>query len=257
MGRRKFKYPACINAWPLGAIGADFIMTQPDKLYGLEIPYNKTVDELVQLSKEKPPVCWTAYTALSYDKTAKSIQALDDLLANKDWTHVRSAIEAIGRNINGKELEDKLIGFLASSNKFIVTAAIKSLSELKSVKAHDKIKALFNSENIEIKKAAFEGISNIWEAADFDFLIQVYKTSTNERLRKTIGFVLAEHVNEANWKKLFDLFHNDNITRHRDWSLVLANQFSKDQILVDMFLNDKDGHIRRKAKQFRDPTKSA
>lgn len=232
-------------------------MTQPDKLYGLEIPYNKSVEELVQLTKEKPPVCWTAYTALSFDKSAKSIHALNDLLTSSDWTHVRSAIEAIGKNLNGNKLEEKLIGYLASSNKFIVTAAIKSLSGLKSVKAHDKIKALINSENIEIKQAAIEGISNIWEAADFDFLLEMYKTSTNEPLRKTIGFVLAEHVNEANWKKLFDLFHNDSITRHRDWSLVLANQYSQDRTLIDMFIYDKDGHIRKKANQFIDPTKSA
>src|SRR5215203_4269867 len=223
-------------------------MTQPDKLYGLEIPYDKSVEELIQLTKEKPPVCWTAYTALSYNKSAKSIHALNDLLSNTDWTHVRSAIEAIGKNINGSKLEDTLIGFLSSSKKFIVTAAIKSLSEIKSVKAHDKIKALTKAESIEIKQAAIEGLSNIWEVSAFDFLLDLSKSEMNETIRKATGYVLAEHVDSTNWKKFFDNYYNDNVTRHRDWSLLFANEFSSDRALLELFLNNNDGHIRKKAK---------
>jgi len=103
-------------------------MTRPDKLYGLEIPYDKSIEELLQLAKDKPPLCWNAYTALAYNKSDKAIHALNTLLTNSDWTHVRAAIEAIGNHVNGILLEDTLIGFLDNHNKFIVRAVIKLLA---------------------------------------------------------------------------------------------------------------------------------
>lgn len=227
-------------------------MTRPDKLYGLEIPYDKTVDELIEITKEKAPNCWTAYTALAYHNSTKSINILEKLLSNQDWTHTRSAIEAIGLNKKGSQLEDKLISYLNHSNKFIVTAAIKSLSNLGCKKAHDKIKSLVNYENLEIQQAAIEGLSHIWESSDFDFLIGTYRKTENQNTRKSIGFVLAEHINDRNWKLLYDAFHNDKITRHREWALSVAKDCSGDKTLIEPFLNDADGHIRKNAKHFID-----
>jgi hypothetical protein len=171
-------------------------------------------------------------------------------LTNSDWTHVRSAIEAIGKNINGIVLEDNLIGFLDNTNKFFVTAAIRTLSSLKSGKAHDKIKNLILLDNIEIKEAAIEGISNIWQTSDFNFLLDHAKQTTNESIKKSIGFVLAQHVDKSNWKNFFDNYSKDSISRHREWSLTFANDFSEDKTIVQFFLNDKDGHIRKKAKRY-------
>jgi hypothetical protein len=54
----------------------------------------------------------------------------EQLLDNKDWAHVRSTIEAIGKNKNGLLLESKLINYLNSKNTFIVNATIKALSNL-------------------------------------------------------------------------------------------------------------------------------
>jgi hypothetical protein len=232
-------------------------MTRPDILYGLEIPYDKPVEELVQLTKDKPPSCWNAYTALAYNTSDRAIDALDSMLTNPDWTHVRSAIEAIGKNSNGLKLENKLIDLLGNSNKFIVTAAIKALSNLKSQKAHDKIKALILFENLEIRQAAIEGLSNIWQLSDFDFLLDLGKHITNDTITKTIGFVLVEHVDKSNWKSFFNNYSKDTITRHREWSLCFANEFSSDRTLIEPFILDKDGHIRKKAKQFMETTKSA
>lgn len=232
-------------------------MTQPDTQYGLEIPYDKSVEELVQLIREKPPLCWTAYTALAYNKSEKSIQALADLLKGSDWTHVRSAIEAIGNNANGIQLQDKLIGFLESTNTFIVTAAINALSQLKSLKAHDRIKTLANSDKFEIRQAAIEGLSSIWQVADFDFLINLNNQEQSDTIKKAIGFVLAEHVNKNNWKKFFNNFSQDTIPRHREWTLLFAMQFSNDLALIQQFRNDSDGHIRKKATQFLETTKSS
>ena len=232
-------------------------MTRPTTFYGLEIPYDKSVEELVQLAKDKPPACWNAYTALAYNTSDEAIHALETLLTNPDWTHIRSAIEAIGNNRNGKQLEDKLIGFLDNSNKFIVTATIKALSQLRSTKAHDKIKALTKFDNVEIRQAAIEGLSNIWLASDFGFLLDIDKHTNDETIRKSIGFVLAEHVDKSNWKTFFDNYHTDSITRHREWSLHFFCEFSNDKTLIEPFLKDKDGHVRKKAQKFIDATKSA
>ena len=233
------------------------MMTQPETRYGLEIPNDKSVEELIELTKEKPPACWNAYTALGNNTSEKSIYALTDLLTNSDWTHVRSAIEAIGNNIRGLQLEDKLIRFLDGNNKFIVTATIKALSNLRSENSHDKIRGLINRDNVEIKQAAIEGLSNIWQVSDFDFLADYYNHQENDTIKKAIGFVLAEHVDKSNWKRFFDIYSIDTITRHREWALVFASEFSSDEKLIAPFLKDKDGHIRKKAQKFMETIKSA
>lgn len=231
-------------------------MTRRDTFYGLEIPYDKSVEELVQLTKDKPPVCWNAYMALAYKNSDEAIHALEVLLTNADWTHTRSAIEAIGNNVNGIQLENRLFGFLDNSNKFIVTATIKALSKIKSIKAHDKIKTLMNFENAEIRQAAIEGLSSIWQPTDFDFLLDLDKHTNNETIRKSIGFVLAEHVDKSNWRKFFDRFWKDSVIRHREWSLHFAYEFSNDKTLIELFTKDKDGHIRKKAHRFMEAMKS-
>jgi hypothetical protein len=231
-------------------------MTQPEIRYGLEIPNDKSVEELIRQTKEKPPACWNAYTALGNNITEKSIYALNDLLINPDWTHVRSAIEAIGNNIRGIHLEDKLLAFLDNNNKFVLTATIKALSNLKSTKAHDKIKKLINRDNVEIKQAAIGGLSNIWQIPDFDFLVDCYNQQDNDTIKKAIGFVLAEHVDKYNWKRFFDTFSNDPVTRHRQWALDFAIEFSSDEKLIDRFLTDEDGHILKKAQRFKEAIKN-
>lgn len=231
-------------------------MTQRETRYGLNIPNDKSVEELIELTKEKPPACWNAYTALGNNTSDKSIYALSILLTNSDWTHVRSAIEAIGNNVKGIQLTDKLIGFLDHSNKFIVSATIKALSKLRSTKAHDKIKSLTNFENVEIRQVAIEGLSNIWLNSDFGLLLDIYKHTKNETIRKSIGFVLAEHVDKNNWRTFFDNYHKDSIARHREWSLHFACEFSNDKTLIEPFLKDKDGHIRKRAQKFMETIKS-
>ena len=52
-------------------------------------------------------------------------------------------------------------------------------------------------------------------------------------------------------------YHNDSIARHREWSLGFAGKFANDKKLVEVFLNDKDGHIRKRAKTIIKTTKSA
>ena len=232
-------------------------MTRPNSLYGLDIPYDKPVDELIQLTKEIPPVCWNAYTALAYNDSDKAIDALSDLLTNQDWAHLRSAIEATGKNVNGLKLEDKLLGYLDNSQQFVVTAAINALSNLKSVKAHDRIKSLVKSDNIEVCKTAITALSNIWSVLDFDFLLNLDRVTKDESIRKSIGFVLAEHVDKSNWKSFFTHYDNDSIARHREWSLCFAGEFTNDKTLIEPFLNDKDGHIRKRAQAFIKTTKSA
>ncbi|THU39757.1 HEAT repeat domain-containing protein [Niastella caeni] len=232
-------------------------MTRPDTLYGLDIPYDKPVDELVQLTKEPPPVCWNAYTALALNSSDKAINALSGLLTNQDWTHLRSAIEAIGKNEKGIQLEDKLLAYLDNPHQFVVTAAINALSNLKSAKAHNKIKLLTKAENIEVCKTAITALSNIWSVSDFDFLLQLDKLTRDESVRKSIGFVLAEHVDKNNWNDFFTHYNSDSIARHREWSLCFAGEFANDEKLIEPFLNDKDGHIRKRAQAFIKTTKSA
>ena len=93
--------------------------------------------------------------------------------------------------------------------------------------------------------------------SDFDFLLDTDKHTNNETIRKSIGFVLAEHVDKSNWRTFFDNYKRDSVTRHREWSLHFACEFSNDKTFIEPFLKDKDGHIRKKAQKFMETTKSA
>ncbi len=224
-------------------------MTSLDNQNLDQVSGDRTVDELIEMTKQTTPACWVGYSGLGLHTSDKSIDALVSLLNINDWTHVRATIDAIGKNKNGLRCEDKLLTFLDNANQFIVTAAIKALSNLLSTRAHDKIKSLTTSGDLVIQQTAIEGLSSIWEFTDFDFFINLYTQTTNEKIRKSIGYVLAEHCNAQNWKMLFNIFSNDSITRHREWAMTIADSFAGDKVLLNLFLNDTDGHIRKKAKE--------
>ncbi len=224
--------------------------TQPTTMYGLDMPYNKPVLELVEATRGKPPICWNAYTALGYNTSEEAIAALLTLLDNPDWTHVRAAIEAIGKNANGLKLENEVMLFLNNDNEFITITAIRSLASLNCIKAHDKIKSHISNKNDHIKQAAIEALSVIWQAPDFDSLLALDKYSHSDRIKKTIGFVLAEHADESNWKKFFDHYHSSKSATNRYWCLLLACRFSNNRAMVESFLQDKNGHIRKRAEMF-------
>ncbi|RYE26841.1 MAG: HEAT repeat domain-containing protein [Sphingobacteriales bacterium] len=223
----------------------------------MKVPYEKSISELFRMTKEKPPVCWTAYTALAYNDSHEAIETLAHLLANKDWQHVRCAIEAIGKNINGIRLEDELIKFLDSQAIPIVTTSIRALSNLKSKKAHGLIRALTNTDNTSLRQVAIECLSGAWESSDFEFLLSLAKRPNESNMHKIIATVLAEQIDESNWTLFFEQYHNDIIPRHREWSLLSACQFGHDISLINQFVRDKDGHIRKRAQQFIDRTKCA
>ncbi len=213
---------------------------------------DRSLAELIEATKQTPPLCWKAYEALASHPSNEAIAALAQLVNHPDWTHKRAAIAGIGNHKNGIQLKDLLLTFLTNSNTFIVLATIRALAKMKSTKAHEKIQPFTQSGELPIRQAAIEALRTIWQKSDFDYLIELYSSEKQEAIQKTIGFVLVEQVNAENWEAFFSLFKNDLLARHRLWALQIATQYSSDKIkYANYFLQDLDGHIQKRVKQIK------
>jgi len=209
-----------------------------------------TINEIIAITKMSPPLCWEGYKALAQHSSTESLTELVKLAENKDWTRKRGAVEAIGEHKYGMVAEDFLIDLLNQNNDFVKKASIVALAKLKSNKAHDKIKALVNAADQSVREKAITALGSIWEDEDLNFLMNLYQIDANGSIRKEIGLVLCEKINEHNWYKLYTLFSRDKIVRHRHMALSAIGKFGNSDIsLIELFLHDKDGHIRKDAEK--------
>lgn len=79
---------------PLCAILTNFIIPRPDKIYGLEIPYDKPIEEHVQLTKYEPPACWIAGGESYVSFTAKP-KLIDHHIESLSAAHFRGYLMII------------------------------------------------------------------------------------------------------------------------------------------------------------------
>ncbi|SKA88367.1 Helix-turn-helix domain-containing protein [Clostridium sp. USBA 49] len=137
-----------------------------DKLYALKYLDEKNIKNLTSyiknnytsmVSKEKESAIWI----LGELKSIDNLDILKKAMVHKHVNVRRMAVSAMGK-IGDTSLEVPLIRALDDENSQVVLYAIKSLNKIKSKKAIDKIKFIYENTSKEyLKKAAEEYLCNI------------------------------------------------------------------------------------------------
>ena len=208
-----------------------------------------TLMEIATSTSEKKDVCWAAYIALAKKNTKLSVDFILNGLGNSDWIIRRICVESMQYLTFDTKFVKLLLKMFNDSNEYVIRAACSTCAEFSIKESRPFIQKLINNGDEPTKIVALESLSKLWENTDFELLLNIFKSSLNENIKKTIGFVLSEHVTSLNWLELYQLFKNDKLARHRAWAIELIGKFDSNFEKAKEFLNDSDGHVRIQAKK--------
>ncbi len=102
----------------------------------------------------------------------------------------------------------------------------------------------FDDSKLSVVLPAFSDTSD-----NFDYLISLFKRANSNGARREISIVLSDRVRKERYEEIMKLFSGDAFEKVRESALCTAIRFG-DICKIKKFLNDKDGHIRKKAERY-------
>jgi HEAT repeat protein len=178
-----------------------------------------------------------------------AVAQLAEAAAVNDQFLRRTAIEAIGRHPRGRELSAIILGALGDASGYVVRTACNVVAQWRLSEAHDHVLPLLANVSAATRRSAIRALGAIWVDTDFLLIFDIYTNDSKIDVRREAASVLRSQVSAANWRKLFDAFHQDELARHRQWACDLAETFSDTEILplLLQLSFDPDGHVRTAA----------
>ena len=221
----------------------------PSTVNGAPIHYGTSYDELCEYLKTPGALAWASFRALSHLGTSASLKKLIELSQSSDWRFRRSAIDAIAYHPEAEEAIETIGKALSDSAEYVVRVACEVVAKLKFVVLHDNVLHLLTSNNPNTREYAVKTLSEIWQTDDFDKVYNLFATDKIQEVRNAAAWTLRAHVTEDNWLKLFEVWWQDTLVRHRKWSCELASAFDVNQVKKELenLAFDKDGHVRKAA----------
>ncbi|MFZ5879219.1 MAG: HEAT repeat domain-containing protein [Chloroflexota bacterium] len=223
--------------------------TQPSLINGISIHYGTSYDELCEYLKTPGPLAWASFRALSHLGTSVSLKKLIELSQSDDWRFRRSAVEAIAYHPYAGESVETIGKALSDPSEYVVRAACEVIAKLKFATLHDNVLYLLTSNNPKTREYAVKTLSEIWQMKDFDKVYSIFVTDKIQEVRNAAAWALHGHATNDNWLKLFEVWWQDSLVRHRKWSCELASAFGVSQVKKELekLTFDKDGHVRKAA----------
>jgi HEAT repeat protein len=178
-----------------------------------------------------------------------ALGALAEAAAVADQFLRRTAIEAIGRHPQGRELRAIVLGALCDSSEYVVRTACEVVAQWELSEAHEPVAALLTNAPTATRQAAVRAVGAIWLDTDFPLIFSIYADASETELRRDAAWVLRQRVPAAHRKMLFEAFSADELPRHRQWACELAENLSGSEILpiLSRLSLDEDGHVRKAA----------
>jgi len=216
---------------------------------GLPIPVTPpSLEELAEMLKE-PPACWIAYAALGRRDDEASLAILVAETASPDQFRRRSAVEAIGNHARGGAASLVVRRLLSDESPFVVRSAVSAVQQLADAGSHDAIVGLLNDAEPTTRTTALHALTLLWRPEDVERVILVARKDPAKQVRREAGMTLRDHADEANWRRLVELWISSEMPRERVWACELVKQFGMvaDIPVVVACSLDQDGHVRKAA----------
>jgi hypothetical protein len=211
----------------------------------------KTLVSRMPFSGANPPITHEVIPELASQEDAGAVNALAEAAALKDQFIRRTAIEAIGRHPQGRELRTIILSALRDPSEYVVRTACEVVAQWELNEAHELVVALLAKVSTATRQTAIRTLGTIWVDADFPLIFRIYTNALEIDVRREAAWVLRRHVTSTHWRTLFDAFYVDELPRHRQWTCELAETFSGPDILpsVLQLSLDADGRVRKAASQ--------
>jgi HEAT repeat protein len=209
------------------------------------------VDEAARLVEGPAPACWRGFKALGEAGDARSLRLLREQLGSHDWTRRRAATIALAGHRMATEASRDLRAALSDPSPYVVRAAADAAAAVGDRASRPRLLALLGDPEPDTRASAVCALGALWDSRDVAAMIRLAQTDSSTEVRKQASWVLHEHATSAKWEDLFGLWSKSGVPRERIWATELAAAFGGPAVagLLQPFLTDADGHVRRAAQR--------
>jgi hypothetical protein len=190
-----------------------------------------------------------AIRKLALVEDAEALGALAEAATARDEFLRRTAVEAISRHPQGRDLRSVILTALSDPSEYVVRTACGVVAQWELHEAHELVTALLANPSVATRQTAVRALGSIWIDADFVPIFRIYTGAREVEIQREAAWVLRRRANASQWRQLFDAFHVDELARHRQWACELAARFSGSDVLpaLKALSLDVDGHVRKAA----------
>ena len=219
---------------------------RPTTWNGVEVPYNVSIDQLASLVRGPIPERWAAFVALAHTPGPTALTILGDSAQSSDPHVRRAAIEAIGVHPHGHRLGALICSLLADTHDFVGRSACEAAARQRVTEAHDAVVRFLEATPEASRIAALHALRVLWRDEDFDPVLHAYSTASSATIRKEAAWTLRATGSVSTWLRLFALWREDALPRHRQWACELAAMYGSRDVITDLerLTHDVDGHVR-------------
>ena len=221
----------------------------PTRINGITVLYTAAYDELCEYLKTPEPLAWAACIALGRLGTSESLTKLVELSQSSDWRFRRSAIEALAYHPQAGKATEPLRAALNDSSPYVIRTACNTIAQIRLAELHDDVIILLKSNNPATRQSAVKALKDLWHLTDFDEIFALFLSDKVAEVRIETAWTLRTHATDENWGKLFEVWRQDSVIRHRKWACELTLIFGSDKVKKELeeLSRDKNGHVRNAA----------
>jgi len=215
---------------------------------GIQVPFNKNTNELVEMLDCELPLFQVACEALSAKNDKLSFLTLVSILEDNDPFKRRIGIECLGNHVMFEKALDCLLSCLDDKSPYVVRTAIEIIVKHRVVKSREKIIRLLKARDEATREMAVAALEYIANPSDFDLVLNLY-SDKNKKIRNLAPYIVFATASGINWNKAYNLMKHSDNEKARLISCKLLYKFGTEAEKNDvkLFLQDKDGHIRKLA----------
>ncbi|ERJ12506.1 HEAT repeat domain-containing protein [Haloplasma contractile] len=224
-----------------------------ESINGVKIPCDKSILELEKMLDMEMAYFNVACIALGYKGDEKSLKLLSEVLLDKDWCKRRLAIEALSYHKMAYSLKNELIKLLDDTSKYVVITTLRTIKVHCIKEAYNKVIELTKSLIEEVRKEAVECLCEVGSVDDFQLVIHIYSYDQSNQVKDVAAWFIRQRACENNWKQAVEILSKGKLARHREWALELIDIYWDESVIyiIRDLLNDKDGHVRKKANKIK------
>lgn len=223
----------------------------PADIDGVTVPYGRSALELHSIVAAGTAERWAAVVALAHSSDPRAMACLGDLASFSEPYVRRFVVQWIGRCPYGAKLIHLVVERLRDPSGIVVRTAAQVAGELALSEAHTDVIALLKDTSPATRQAGLVALQKLWQEADFETVVEVFKTDASEEVRRTAGWTLRETWSANRAPVLVELWRADPLPRHRVWACQIVTEFPHGQLhqRIACLAEDPDGHVRKAARR--------
>ena len=215
---------------------------------GQIVPENLTLSELEEMMESSNMQAFAvACEALRLVNTRQAYEILKKYIRVLDRYKRRYVLSVIFDFSDSNELISELEYALQSEDIILVTTALNNIIQGKVRVKDELVFACIEKNRKSIDHWHYNVLTSVEKTErNLELILKLYYACKEDSCRIVIAECLQTFCNSDNYLRLFDLFKEDAVSHIR----IIACRIAKDYARVDLlqkFVQDKDGHIRKLA----------